>query len=442
MRRFILALGYILALGVPLAYGGWDGNGTFSRVHDWTDDRDAAINITASRMDAEDDSFAAGINNSLAKDGQNSPTAALPMAGFRHLNVGNATARNQYAAVGQVQDGSYTYATGTVSGGTAVTMSPSPSISAYATGMLFTFKASAAITGSATLDVDSVGVKTIKKYNDQNLASGDIESGQIVTVIYDGTNFQMINAPGTAVDSNTALLIANNLSDLGSAPTARTNLGFDGNSQVISGGDIANGTILLHDIASGTQGEVLYFDSTSSLAALGTASPGTFLQSNGAGADPSFGWGAVITRTVSYTTTASNTSTIIPNDGTLPQSNEGGEFLTVEFTPKHAGSTLMISVDFQFAADSGVTAVAAVFQDSGTGAICAKALPGAINSSIEVGGHMECYVAAGSTDTRTYRLRIGPSSANTLGVNATNTAAGEAFGGVAQMSLRVDEIAP
>lgn len=42
------------------------------------------------------------ITNSIAKDGQTSPTADLPMGGFKHTDVANASAANQYAALGQV----------------------------------------------------------------------------------------------------------------------------------------------------------------------------------------------------------------------------------------------------------------------------------------------------------------------------------------------------
>lgn len=71
----------------------------------------------------------------------------------------------------------------------AVTLSPAPS--SYTTGMVVNFQAGTANTGSASLNVNSLGAITIKKNHDQDLADNDIESGQIVTVVYDGTNFQM-----------------------------------------------------------------------------------------------------------------------------------------------------------------------------------------------------------------------------------------------------------
>lgn len=70
-----------------------------------------------------------------------------------------------------------------------ITLSPAPS--AYVNGMIVSFKANTVNTGAATINVNSLGVKTIKKLHDQDLANGDIEANQFVTLIYDGTNFEM-----------------------------------------------------------------------------------------------------------------------------------------------------------------------------------------------------------------------------------------------------------
>lgn len=175
----------------------WDGNGVFARLYNWVADRDNGINITASRMDAEDDGFAAGINACLTKNGENSPTADLPMATFKHTNVGNGTARNQYATVGQVQDQSIV--TGTVGGtANAITLTVSPVSAAYAANQRFSFRATAANTGAVTLNVSSLGAKMIKKVTaagKTDLAAGDLQTGQPVTVEYDGTDMVMVAPP-------------------------------------------------------------------------------------------------------------------------------------------------------------------------------------------------------------------------------------------------------
>lgn len=71
----------------------------------------------------------------------------------------------------------------------AITLSPVPW--SYSVGMVFRFLSDVGNTGAATLNVNALGAKTIKKLHDQDLVTGDIEAGQIVVVVYDGTYFQM-----------------------------------------------------------------------------------------------------------------------------------------------------------------------------------------------------------------------------------------------------------
>lgn len=75
----------------------------------------------------------------------------------------------------------------------AYSLSLSPAPTAYVAGMMLTFKANAANTGAATLNVNNLGNVALKKNVTNNLAAGDIAPGQMVIAIYDGTNFQTMN---------------------------------------------------------------------------------------------------------------------------------------------------------------------------------------------------------------------------------------------------------
>lgn len=78
-----------------------------------------------------------------------------------------------------------------------ITVNPVPND--YDAGDKYIFKADVVNTGSATLNVNGLGAKTIKKLGgSSNLVTGDILVGQLVIVQYDGTNFQMISAPNLA----------------------------------------------------------------------------------------------------------------------------------------------------------------------------------------------------------------------------------------------------
>ena len=66
-----------------------------------------------------------------------------------------------------------------------------PALGAYIVGMPIYFKAGNANTGPSTLNVNGLGAKAIKKNVSAALEQGDIIANQLVTVIYDGTNFQL-----------------------------------------------------------------------------------------------------------------------------------------------------------------------------------------------------------------------------------------------------------
>lgn len=90
----------------------WSG-GTYSKGNSgtggWAGDAASGIGIEAGRHDTQDNDFATGINNCIAKDGQNTPTNDLPMGGYHHTGVSNATANDQYAAWGQLRNGAPVY---------------------------------------------------------------------------------------------------------------------------------------------------------------------------------------------------------------------------------------------------------------------------------------------------------------------------------------------
>lgn len=171
---------------------GWNGNGLFSRVRSWVTDAANGLAIQADLMDQDTNDIALGLNNCLTKDGQNTPTANLPMSGFRHTGVGDGTARTHYASVGQLQDGAVTYC---VAGGTAnaLTLTFSPSITALVNGQRLRFRASATCAaGTTTAAVNGASAKAIKRPDGTDPAAGDITNGRECTVIYNSTSDTLV----------------------------------------------------------------------------------------------------------------------------------------------------------------------------------------------------------------------------------------------------------
>ena len=75
---------------------GYDGAGNYSRTHNFSADGSAGIKILAARMDAEFNDFASAMSLPVLRDGQNVPTANLPMGGFRHVGVGAPASATNY----------------------------------------------------------------------------------------------------------------------------------------------------------------------------------------------------------------------------------------------------------------------------------------------------------------------------------------------------------
>jgi hypothetical protein len=134
---------------------------------------------------------------SIAYDGQTVPISNLPMGGNKHTNVGNATVRTNYASAADVQDGSLTYLT-SISGTDTIVATGPVGMSAYATGQVFRFISAGANTGATTVNINTIGAKAIVKLNGSPLVAGDIPSGAMISISYDGTSFQLQSTLGVS----------------------------------------------------------------------------------------------------------------------------------------------------------------------------------------------------------------------------------------------------
>ena len=150
------------------------------------------------------------LTNSLDRDGKAIMRAAMKMGGFKITGLADGTLLTDAVTVGQMttaaQGGVSSVATTVAGTADAITAAFTPAFPAYATNMQFMFKATGPNTITApTINIDGLGVRTIKRQGGAALAPYDIPAaGYVCEAFYDGTDVILLNrdtAPtGTVFD--------------------------------------------------------------------------------------------------------------------------------------------------------------------------------------------------------------------------------------------------
>jgi len=88
----------------------------------------------------------------------------------------------------------------TVAGTNTLTGAATPALAGYAAGAQYSFIAQNTNTGAVTIDIDTLGVKSITKFGTTPLVANDIIAGALVLIEYDGTRFQLLNPTSFVFD--------------------------------------------------------------------------------------------------------------------------------------------------------------------------------------------------------------------------------------------------
>jgi hypothetical protein len=243
----------------------YNGSGTFN-INSAGQPVVTGTTITSTAFNLLTADLATGLSTAMTKDGQSTPTANIPMGTFKLTGLGAGTAATDAAQYGQLQAGATTIAV--VTGTDTLTGTLTPAITAYATGNLFSFVAANTNTGAATIALNGLAAKNITKTGSTALAAGDIVSGRVYLIEYDGTRFQLLNPSASTVASFSA-------GSTGFTPSSATTgaVTLAGTLATTNGGT---------GLTSFTSGGVVYASSTSALAT-GSALTfdGTYFNANG-----------------------------------------------------------------------------------------------------------------------------------------------------------------
>lgn len=170
----------------------FNGSGVYNPVPPPDFPAVALTTVRAAQYNNQINDMAAALTTCVTRDGQSPATNNLPMATWRHTNVGAATARNQYARAAEVQDGVLTYLT-SVAGADTITAVAPLSMAAYTAGQFFYFLPAANNTGAVTININSIAAENLRNPDGTELPANELVSGRGCLIFYNGTFFELVS---------------------------------------------------------------------------------------------------------------------------------------------------------------------------------------------------------------------------------------------------------
>lgn len=292
----------------------------------------------------------------------------------------------------------------------AYAVAPVPPITAYAAGQVVLLRPAHASTGASTLAVNGLTAKNIKLLDGTNPASGALATTGIYQLVYDGTNFVLLNANASSVIDNTVTITVK-----------------DSNLTIQDDGDTTKQfKFQASGITASTTRTLTIPDKNGTIATTSDAFTSAQMPA-----------GTVVDRAYASYTTNTTLTTVLPGDDTIPQNTEGTQILSASITPKT--TTNRIRATFQAWGGSSSTSYnlcAALFINSTANAV--QAAMGGNTGVVTPLGFCYEYVP-GTTSAQTLNVRCGPSASGTAFINGI-AGASRYFGGVSGATLVLEEI--
>lgn len=180
---------------------GFDGSGNYTRTNGtlsgstlWTQ-RAAQANpiISATEHDAEMNDVATALTDCVKANGSKAATGNQPMAGFKHTGVGNATASDQYATLGQINTSLSTGSLSVTNAAAGITVG-----SAATTTQDCSVNIGEGRTGSGNAYVDLIGDTTYSDYGCRFIRGGGANANS--EIVHRGTgNLSFYGSDASAI---------------------------------------------------------------------------------------------------------------------------------------------------------------------------------------------------------------------------------------------------
>jgi hypothetical protein len=205
------------------------------------------------------------------------PAAHPSLPGFSAaVAVGDPTDKAHAVTAGQAMSGGLTYAVDTgIVNAFVVDLQIAPL--SYSDGLRVAFKALNSNTGAATININGLGIKQLVRSNGDALATGDIISGQVVSLIYNGSKFYgitpfqgQLNEIVTLTSGYSVAAAGSASSASGSAGTATTKAS-EANLSAVSASSSAGTATTQAGIATTKAGEASTSATNASNSAIATA---------------------------------------------------------------------------------------------------------------------------------------------------------------------------
>ena len=162
-----------------------NGSGTFSSPYP---NFVSGTVISSTQVDANNSDIATALTQSIAVDGQSTVTGSLPMNANKFTGLAVGAAATDSLNLGQAQAEAMVWC-GTAGGSAnAITLSPTPAITAYAAGQRFVWKASGSVnTGATTVAISGLGTIALQD-NGAAFVAGNHAANKIFMGILDTTS--------------------------------------------------------------------------------------------------------------------------------------------------------------------------------------------------------------------------------------------------------------